>query len=379
MATHNANDNDRQPITGAVCWRGADLGDSTVWTREFSTSEIDEIEVAVAANMDKSIEAIEREVFLLPTLAPELESVRHEIIEGRGFVLLRGLPVHRWSREVAARAYWGLGVHVGTPVSQNPEGHLLGHVKDIGSDFDDLNSRGGYRSRARLPFHTDVGADVVGLLCLRTAKNGGHSSVVSVAAIYNEMLERRPDLVDVLSSPFLCHLSRPPRRGPAGQKAVLPRAGFLLPRRTVDDNVRTAVYRFRATAGQRPRFDAPFDRSARRLRGYRQQYRVSARHGLCPWRRSIGQQSDASARPDRLRRFRSPGSQTPPFAVVARGTGSLATAGTLFRPLRRFAGHRTSRRARHAWCCANSTPRRGIVYTLMEDHGSAAKHGGRLL
>ena len=200
MATHNANDNDRQPITGAVCWRGADLGDSTVWTREFSTSEIDEIEVAVAANMDKSIEAIEREVFLLPTLAPELESVRHEIIEGRGFVLLRGLPVHRWSREVAARAYWGLGVHVGTPVSQNPEGHLLGHVKDIGSDFDDLNSRGGYRSRARLPFHTDVGADVVGLLCLRTAKNGGHSSVVSVAAIYNEMLERRPDLVDVLSS-----------------------------------------------------------------------------------------------------------------------------------------------------------------------------------
>ena len=195
MAMPMTEKNDRTPVKGRMCWHGDTLASSSSWIRHFTDAEIDELEIAVAATMDMSIADITPNAFPLPSLTEVFGLVRHELIEGRGFMLLRGLPVHRWPREVAARAYWGIGRYIGQPVSQNPEGHLLGHVKDIGGDFNDLHSRGGYRSRARLPFHTDVGADVVGLLCLRTAKSGGHSSIVSLAAIYNRMLERRPDFV----------------------------------------------------------------------------------------------------------------------------------------------------------------------------------------
>ena len=188
----------RRPITGAMCWRGSDLSACDEWTHSFSDAEVDELETAVSATVHKPIEDITPDTFPLPSLAGVLDLVRNELIDGRGFVVLRGLPVRRWSHEVTTRAYWGIGRYIGYPVSQNPEGHLLGHVKDIGGDFNDLQSRGGYRSRARLPFHTDVAADVVGLLCLRTAKTGGHSSVVSLAAVYNQMLEQRPDLVSEL-------------------------------------------------------------------------------------------------------------------------------------------------------------------------------------
>lgn len=193
---------DLTPITGAMCWRGEDLSKDDGWIREFTDSEIVELEIAVDATMNSPIQDIVSQTFPLPSLAIVLDQVRHELIDGHGFMLLRGLPVNRWSREVTARAYWGICSHIGQPVSQNPDGHLLGHVKDIGGDFHDLHSRGGYRSRARLPFHTDVGADVVALLCLHTAKAGGHSSVVSLAAIYNMMLQQRPDLVAELSVPI---------------------------------------------------------------------------------------------------------------------------------------------------------------------------------
>lgn len=189
-------------IEGATVWRANDFADSRIWAREFSREEISEIESATNASRKLPIADISEKTFSLPALGSVLSSVRRQLIDGRGFVLMRGLPVERWSREETARAYWGLGAHIGQPVSQNPEGHLLGHVKDIGGDFHDLNSRGGYRSRAQLPFHTDVGADVVGLLCLRAAKSRGYSSLVSVGAIYNAMREQRPDLVELLAQPI---------------------------------------------------------------------------------------------------------------------------------------------------------------------------------
>lgn len=186
-------------IAGPCAWRGKDQCERKDWLRVFSDDEIREIEHAVASSRAIPIENISRAAFPLPNLEAVLGALRRDLVDGRGFALLRGLPTERWSRETAVRAYWGLGLHLGDPVSQNAEGHLIGHVKDIGGDFHDLNSRGGYRSHAALPFHTDIGADIVGLLCLQTAKSGGASSIVSVAAIFNAMRKQRPDLVAELS------------------------------------------------------------------------------------------------------------------------------------------------------------------------------------
>jgi alpha-ketoglutarate-dependent taurine dioxygenase len=118
---------------------------------------------------------------------------------GRGFVLVKGVPVERYSLPVASTVFWGLGQHLGVPVSQNAAGHMLGHARDTGRTLADPSTRG-YQTRAELPFHTD-GSDVLALLCLRAGRSGARTRLVSSAAVHNALLARRPDLVERLYRP----------------------------------------------------------------------------------------------------------------------------------------------------------------------------------
>ena len=123
-----------------------------------------------------------------------------ELSAGRAFVLIRGFPADVLSETETELAYVGLGLHLGTAVSQNAAGDLLGHVRDTGVVRDSPAVRL-YATSQRQDFHCD-GSDLVGLLCLKPAKTGGESKIVSSMAVYNEMLARRPDLVAVLRQPF---------------------------------------------------------------------------------------------------------------------------------------------------------------------------------
>jgi hypothetical protein len=129
-----------------------------------------------------------------------LQLILKEVLDGRGFVLLRGLPVERWTRQEVAIAFFGLGAHLGNARSQNAQGHVLGHVKDVGLSSRDPNVRI-YQTRERQTYHTDS-CDLVALLCLQTARSGGLSSLVSSMAIFNEMRRCRPDLIKVLLEPI---------------------------------------------------------------------------------------------------------------------------------------------------------------------------------
>ena len=151
--------------------------------------------------------------FPLPTLARRLARILADVLDGRGFVLLRGLPVQKWGSRQSACALLGLGMHLGNLRSQNAQGHLLGHVRDQGLSSQDPNVRI-YQTRERQNYHTDS-CDVVGLLCLHPARAGGLSSLVSTVTIFNELRRRRPDLAQVLFEPI-----ETDRRGevPPGQK-----------------------------------------------------------------------------------------------------------------------------------------------------------------
>ena len=159
------------------------------------------------------MQAISEQNFPLPTLGSKLKSLLSELLDGRGFFMLRGLPVERYGLEGSAIAYLGIGRHFGSLRSSNGKGHLLGHVKDVGADIKDGNTRF-YQTNRRLEYHTDS-ADVVGLLCLQTAKVGGESFIASSMTVYNEILARRPDLLPSAFLPFATD-----RRGevPAGMK-----------------------------------------------------------------------------------------------------------------------------------------------------------------
>lgn len=190
-----------RPLSGPQVWYGPEIAARTDWIRPLSAAEMNELAAAVtrldATGID--IAAIGPQHLDVPGLQGLVNEIRAATLHGRGFLLVRGVPVDRWTTRQCAIAYFGLGTMLGEPVSQNAMGHILGHVKDIGADYARPNHRG-YQTAARLPYHCDS-SDIVGLLCLKPAKSGGKSSIVSSWTLFNEMLARHPDLLGELLQP----------------------------------------------------------------------------------------------------------------------------------------------------------------------------------
>jgi len=179
-------------------WYGAEITGRGDWIEWLSEGEVREVERAVREVEGARVNLAEMTAkdVSLPTLGTRLQGILADVMDGRGFVLIKGLPVERWTRRDAAIAFLAIGVHLGNLRMQNAEGHLLGHVRDLGRSSADPHTRI-YQTRERQTHHTDS-CDVVGLMCLRTAKSGGLSSLVSSTTIFNEMRRRRPDLLNVL-------------------------------------------------------------------------------------------------------------------------------------------------------------------------------------
>lgn len=191
----------RAPINSPAAWKGEDLRQRDNWQFHLSADDISELHsaVAYAQACPRTLENITTTDFPLPGLASRIREWRREVGQGRGFILIRGVPVSEWSERESEIFFWGLGLHFGVPGAQNPEGDLLGHVRDqrLG-ESEDVRY---YRTNKELAVHCDT-ADVVGLLCLKPAKSGGLSRIASSVAVYNELLKRKPHLVDRLFEPL---------------------------------------------------------------------------------------------------------------------------------------------------------------------------------
>src|SRR3954454_25411275 len=125
----------RPLIEGPSAWTGAEMrGREAEWSYRLSPSEIAEIEAALKSVQARGLDIadIRRADFPLPTLGPVLDRLRDEVLNGRGFVLLRGVPVEDRPVAESATIYRGIGSHFGSARSQNARGHLLGHVYDLG-------------------------------------------------------------------------------------------------------------------------------------------------------------------------------------------------------------------------------------------------------
>ena len=213
----------RRPAAGPSVWTGNRMAAGDDWIYRLTDGHVAELEGAVHRVRERGLEVLDvsRTDFPLPTLGRVLAELSREIVDGRGFVLIEGVPVTRYDRLGAALAFWGVGLHLGDPVSQNGKGHLLGHVKDLGYARGDPNFRG-YQTSESLSYHTDS-CDIVGLMCLAKSKAGGLSSIVSSAAVHNEILRRRPDLLEALYQSF--YISRI-NEVPKGQRPWFPMPVF---------------------------------------------------------------------------------------------------------------------------------------------------------
>ncbi|WP_157793102.1 TauD/TfdA family dioxygenase [Bordetella genomosp. 8] len=194
------------PATGAHVWLGPQLASQTDWIDHFTAAEIKELLSALAQAKARfgDFQEVRRQDFDAPGLQARFRAVRRQLEQGRGFMMLRGLPLDDLSDADCKLLFWGIGMQLGVPLCQSARGELLAEVKDVGEKMGQSTSRA-YRAAGPLRFHTDQ-CDVLGLMCIREPLSGGHSRIASSPALHNELLRTRPDLLATLRQDF--HFSR---------------------------------------------------------------------------------------------------------------------------------------------------------------------------
>ena len=190
-------------ITGPTVWKKEDYEHNPErWTHIFSSEENEEMSKAADEfiKAETPLTGISKDNFPLPTMKAFLTSMRNELLNGKGFILFKGFPVEAWGLHKGAVAYMGLGTYLGYFVSQNGRGHVLGHVKDLGEDATAIDRVRIYRTNARQFFHADD-SDIVGLLCIARALEGGESDICSSHHVFNRLQREHPDVVETLTTP----------------------------------------------------------------------------------------------------------------------------------------------------------------------------------
>lgn len=189
-----------ESIKTAAAWRGQELLGRDDWMSVLPAGAADELNLALRSTGDLPLAQITRDNFALPILSTLLRDRQESLEHGSGVAMIRGLPIDHYDDQQASRLLYGITLHLGTPLSQSVDGTLVFPVRDERLGDSDPKARGP-SSRKRLSYHTDR-CDVIAFLCVRQAKEGGENYVVSSAALYNEMLRRRPDFVAALLKPY---------------------------------------------------------------------------------------------------------------------------------------------------------------------------------
>jgi hypothetical protein len=245
----------RVRIDHPSAWRVADFGTPAGYTIELDANQLRDIKCAIhrikAARL--GLDELQREHFEVPSLRAVIDEIWCQIANGRGFVLVRRLPVEDYSKDEIGMIFWGIGTHLGRGLSQSVLGDRLGHVKDFSRE--DPMARA-YRNKQELSPHTDS-CDLVGLACLRSANSGGVSRLTSAITVHNVMLEEYPEALERLYRGYVFH-----RRGEE-KPGDLPYTPYCVPVYSNTDGkvsaryVRTYVEAGEAAAG-RPMGEADF-------------------------------------------------------------------------------------------------------------------------
>jgi hypothetical protein len=195
------------PVTDARAWRADTIDERKAWYYSLPERCLSAFNRAAQElrRVPRPPTELRASDYLGAAATEELAPVRAALEQGRGFAILEGLSPERYTAAELSAVYWLVGQLLACPVEQNVQGTLLYDVRDEGKDV-----RSGARysvTSAETGFHTDNSfgdaiVDYVGLLCLRPARRGGLSQVVSGYALHNELLARHPDVLAVLYQSF---------------------------------------------------------------------------------------------------------------------------------------------------------------------------------
>ena len=192
---------DTQPkiIENSSAWKKADLENSDDWHYGLTPEMLADIDMAAANFTDKSYELSEiaPNDFPLPSMRDIFGKINHELGSGKGFSLISGLPIEKYSPDQAQLIFYGIGTHLGVGVSQSHLGDYIGDVIDR-QDAKDLRP---YHNGGEFIMHRDP-VDAVGLLCIHQAKSGGESRIISAATVHNIFAAEAPELLAPLYEGF---------------------------------------------------------------------------------------------------------------------------------------------------------------------------------
>ncbi len=191
-----------EPLEIPAAWRGSELLGRPDWQLPLDEEDIHELVMAIKPVLEsgRAWQETSASDYVMPRLAGRLSTVQHDLEHGSGAAMIKGFPVETLDEEQAACAFWAMMCQIGTAVSQTATGQRFFHVRDEGFRVGQSQARGP-NTRKRLSFHTDR-CDVIAFLCLRQARQGGENQLVSSVTLYNEILHRRPDLLDALLQPL---------------------------------------------------------------------------------------------------------------------------------------------------------------------------------
>ena len=194
-------------ISDEQAWRASSIDDTASWYYSLSENCLSSFEWVIrdVQRQSRPITEISRPSTSLNGCGECLQPVLNALNSGRGFAIIERLPIERVSVEEALSMYWLIGQFLGNPMEQNIEGTLLYDVRDTGQ-----NVAQGARfsvTNAESSFHNDNSfgemlPDLVGLLCLHTAKSGGQSQLISGYSLHNELLENHLDILQTLYQLF---------------------------------------------------------------------------------------------------------------------------------------------------------------------------------
>src|ERR1700688_327024 len=128
----------KAPITGPAVWKGSDFSSPSDYWYYLSSETIAELDKALRRIRDSGngIFSLTVEDFPLPSFENDAEALREALRFGSGFVVVKGLPIDRYTEQEACMIYWGLGAHLGKAIPQTVKSDLLYSVRDQGYNLE---------------------------------------------------------------------------------------------------------------------------------------------------------------------------------------------------------------------------------------------------
>ncbi|RYO88185.1 hypothetical protein DL766_002820 [Monosporascus sp. MC13-8B] len=234
-------------LSGKSVWTGAQFQDETRFIHVLTECHLAEIPRALAHFKEKELDGdlINRDNFPLPTLGPLLEQLSHDVYNGTGFCVIRGINKDDYSVEDLTVIWLGIQAYIADQRGrQDHRGNMLGRhepsmmpllcaydeaVHIIADNSSEITIGHHRHSKSPLSFHNEVAGDVIGWLTRSAAASGGRCIVASVHAIYNILATHRPDVIRTLAKSdwpialLIMNFGRTPLLG----NAVHPRPGYL--------------------------------------------------------------------------------------------------------------------------------------------------------